>query len=153
MRELKGFNVYMSRDFGEYTLIGSLITGNFIVIEDLEPANYCFIVIAVWESPTDICFSDPSEPECIFLTASGEQTPGTGGIEVSPNPANHFVRITSDEELERVEVFHITGVKIMELSPEGQSCQLSTTGWSPGIFMIIVSSKSRKSSFIQSVIH
>jgi hypothetical protein len=143
----------MSQDFGEFEMIGPPSTGTFVLIEDLEPGNYCFMVVAAWEGPTDICFSEPSEMECVFLTATGEQLPGASGIEISPNPADHFVRISSDEELERLEVFHMTGVKIMELPLEGRSCQLSTAGLSPGVYVFTVSSQSRKSSFLQSVIH
>jgi hypothetical protein len=146
LRDLTGFSVYQSVDGGSYELLSGLVTGNQVIIPEdelIQGSVYCFKVSAIWTSETDRCESDFSNEACAFWTAvTNQPDPGSGSINIYPNPADNKAFITVSDDLERITLFDATGQLIFDQSAAGRQFELNTSGLSIGIYMVRVETSS-----------
>ena len=68
-RELVGYNIYRSKDGGDYELIDYTTETTYLIRmkTDHRIGLYCYMVSAVWESETDQCESAFSNEACEML--------------------------------------------------------------------------------------
>jgi hypothetical protein len=52
-----------------------------------------------------------------------------------PNPASDNIQFVSNESIERLEIFDMTGKRIASFNPNQQQVQFNTSAWSNGLYV------------------
>jgi hypothetical protein len=137
-RELTGYNIYRSTEGGEYEMI-DFTTETTYTDAGIPNALYCYVVSAVWASETDMCESAFTNETCEILNVSITDPNATAGsFSLYPNPADDHVYITTSGDLKRVTVYNALGQLVMDEITTGKQYELSTAGYTIGVYMVRV---------------
>ena len=96
------------------------------------------MVAAVWTSETDQCESAFSNEACGIWTGITDPTANAGSFNLYPNPADDHVFITTSGDLKRVTVYNALGQLVMDEITTGKQYELSTAGYTIGVYMVRV---------------
>lgn len=100
-----------------------------------ESGVYCFYVTAIWESETDQCESNFSEPACeqvIVNSLKDEKTP----VEISYRIEDDYLWIQSSETIDRLDIFDLSGRNILSVSPRSDSFSQNLSHLKSGLYII-----------------
>jgi hypothetical protein len=100
-----------------------------------ESGVYCFYLTAIWESETDQCQSDFSEPACeqvIINSLKDEKTP----VEISCRIEDDFLWIQSTEIIDRLDIYDLSGRKTLSASPGTDSFSQNLSHLKSGLYVI-----------------
>ncbi|MBP6871328.1 MAG: carboxypeptidase regulatory-like domain-containing protein [Bacteroidales bacterium] len=142
-RDLSGYNIYRSKDGGEYAQI-DFVPGTELTYldtsEDLEYlSTYCYMVTAVWAGETgDVCESAFSAVDCDLWNNVGINEGANGSFGLYPNPADDHVFITTTDELKRVTVYNALGQLVVDEITTGKQYELATASYTIGVYMVRV---------------
>jgi hypothetical protein len=139
-RDLTGYNIYRSKDGGEYALL-DYTTETTYLDADAEPiigAAYCYMVTAVWSGDNDMCESAFSNEACAIWTSITDPNATTGSFSMYPNPADDHVFITTSGDLKRVTVYNTVGQLVVDEITTGQQYELKTAAYTIGVYMVRV---------------
>jgi hypothetical protein len=139
-RELTGFNIYRSKDGGDYVLLDFSASIPYLDNDNLIiGSNYCYQVSAVWASETDQCESAFSNEACAVWTSIGNDNNSTAtSFNMYPNPANEHVFITTSVDLKRVTVYNTLGQLVVDEITTGKQYELNTATYTIGVYMVRV---------------
>jgi hypothetical protein len=140
-RDLAGFNIYRSKDGGDYELLDYTEASPYLDTDDdlIVGSYYCYMVSAVWESETDQCESAFSNEDCeIWAESITDPIAGNGSFSLYPNPADDHVFITTSGELKRVTVYNALGQLVVDEITTGKQYELPTAGYTIGVYMVKV---------------
>ncbi|MBP6871325.1 MAG: carboxypeptidase regulatory-like domain-containing protein [Bacteroidales bacterium] len=140
-RDLAGYNIYRSADYGEYILLDFTTEMTYLDNYDglVAGTMYCYMVTAVWQGETgDVCESAFSETACEFYTSIGDNDGAAASFSLYPNPADDHVFITTTDELKRVTVYNALGQLVVDEITTGKQYELATASYTIGVYMIRV---------------
>ncbi len=60
---------------------------------------------------------------------------------ISPNPTKDFVKISSEENLDKISLFTSSGILLDEQVVTGQSCEFSLSSVAKGVYVLVVKSE------------
>jgi hypothetical protein len=72
-------------------------------------------------------------------------------VKAVPNPFSSILRIESDEAIENISVFSISGQLIFDLPQSGSAAELSMDTYAQGMYVIKITSKTQKTTFIKAI--
>jgi hypothetical protein len=52
-----------------------------------------------------------------------------------PNPASDNIQFSSNESIQRLEIFDMTGKRVASLNPNQPQVQINTSNWSNGLYV------------------
>lgn len=140
-RDLTGYNIYRNAGGSGYVLLDYTTETTYLDTDDdlVVGTNYCYMVSAVWAGESDMCESAFSNEECELWAASiSDPNATTGSFSLYPNPADDHVFIATTEELKRVTVYNALGQLVTDEITTGKEYELTTTGYTIGVYMIRV---------------
>jgi hypothetical protein len=140
-RDLAGYNIYRSADYGEYILLDFTTELSYTdPFDDMIPGTYyCYMVTAVWQGETgDVCESAFSVAACELYTGMGDNDGAAASFSLYPNPADDYVFITTSGELKRVTVYNALGQLVIDEITTGKQYELATASYTIGVYMIRV---------------
>jgi len=106
-----------------------------------EPGLYCFYLTAIWESETDQCESNFSEPTCeqvIINSLKDEQINPT--ITVFFNPDFNILNVESVEPIEKVNIYDTSGRFVFSVSPGNRIFNIDMSHLKPGLYLVGIKS-------------
>jgi len=103
--------------------------------EEMGPANFV-VLDFTGDDLYDIAFAANLSDEVILLRDStlGIEQTSLSGLKIYPNPATDYIRISSPEEIEKVEIFDLTGRKVFT----GVDKQISLQNFNKGYYLVNV---------------
>jgi hypothetical protein len=141
LNELTAFYIYRSINGSEYELLGSSSGMEYIDPEAglIMGSVYCYLVNAIWESPTDTCESAFSNEVCVLWTGIiGDHDHTAGDFDLFPNPADDYVLITVTGSLKNVKMYNSLGMRVLDLAFSANHCELNTSGYPNGVYIVHV---------------
>lgn len=143
------YNIYRRLEYNPYEYLSTVVhipnQYEYIFLDDLEgvpwtTSSFCYKVTSVWDNGFDFCESEPALQEefwadyvCALYTNSDDESTKHFGI--FPNPARDAINITSNDEIEYIEVSDLLGMTIKKQVFSGlKAAVLSVAGLSSGVY-------------------
>lgn len=120
---------------------GAIFTTPILVPLGTLPGTYRMRIRLVREGQPQPCgVSDYGELEEYSIEVSGDMTPTTdhrvNSLNIYPNPASGFTRISADKEIQKLEVLDMNGQFIMLEYPATNEWKLNTAQLEPGMYVV-----------------
>lgn len=84
--------------------------------------------------------------EKVFLNNSIISESATINVRISPNPAKDYLHISSEKNIDFIEIVDLSGRSIMKKAINNNESQIDISGLNSGLYFIIFSSENRKST-------
>lgn len=146
--ELVDYLIYVEKD-GQFIMFysGSDPIPNPYCVD--ESGLYCFYMTAIWESETDQCESNFSEPACeqvIINSLNDEKSP----VDISCRIEDDFLWIVSTGTIERLDIYDLAGRKMLSATPGTGSFIQNLSHFKSGPYVIRANSSDK--NFIKKLI-
>ena len=129
-----GYNIYLDGELIEenYTET-SYSGGSSETIDYLEDGNQHIVeVVAVYENGTSV-------GSAVLVTKGTNVSEITeNNISVYPNPANDFVKISANDNINSVKVYNCLGMMVEEIEVNANEVELNTSEYNTGIYFVNV---------------
>ncbi len=84
--------------------------------------------------------------ERVFLNNSIISESGTINVRISPNPAKNYLQISSEKNIDFIEIVDLSGRSIMKKAINSNESQIDISGLNTGLYFIIFRTENRKST-------
>jgi hypothetical protein len=149
-RNFENYRIYSNYNGPEYLLLAETIDTSYLDTLT-KGGKYCYRVTAIYDDQGVFCESPVSDSACITSFLGVPDNYPNSRVVCYPNPAEEYIMIRSDEEIQLITVYNSLGMNVSTIENPGNSYKLDLNSIPPGIYLIRVDLSNQV--FLKKIIH
>lgn len=130
--ELEGYHIYYAYNDDDFELLTFIEENQYLHMPEFTEGSYFYYLTAVY----DIGESDPSAILEVNTTTTGIQPIDLISIVVFPNPATEYIQVSSEDEMDYLEIYSTNGQLIRRINTRSSQTQINCESWDKGIYLL-----------------
>jgi hypothetical protein len=143
-RDFSHYEIFRSVEFGPYEYLDNTNEESYQDFDvQLFIQSYCYKVRAIYSGESDTCISELSGESCTPVVPGELEKRKNTDLQVYPNPANAFLVIHSNQEINTVRLFDALGKEIYSEKSDKER-NIDVRNFPNGIYLLKIGLESRQ---------
>jgi hypothetical protein len=130
------YKIYRKFNDSEFEFLAQTTFINYLDTVS-SSGRYCYMVSAYFTNGEAECESSLSDSAYVF-SSLGMNELEDQGLRIYPNPAEDYIMVVSDEDIDHIELYNPLGIKVKEVNEVAKWIEMNVRDYKPGIYFISV---------------